>query len=86
MTSTKERILATSLELFNRLGERNVSTNHIAEALGISPGNLYYHYRNKGDIVFALFERYQATVEPFQHVPTDRPQTWQDKVGYLESI
>lgn len=86
MTSTKERILATSLELFNRLGERNVSTNHIAEALGISPGNLYYHYRNKGDIVFALFERYQATVEAFLQVPTDRPLTWQDKVGYFESI
>jgi AcrR family transcriptional regulator len=86
MTSTKERILATSLELFNRLGERNVTTNHIAEALGISPGNLYYHYRNKGDIVFALFERYQATVEAFLQVPADRPLTWQDKVGYFESI
>ena len=73
MTSTKERILATSLELFNRLGERNVTTNHIAEALGISPGNLYYHFRNKGDIVFALFERYQATVEAFLQVPPDRP-------------
>lgn len=86
MTSTKERILATSLELFNRLGERNVTTNHIAEALGISPGNLYYHFRNKGDIVFALFERYQATVEAFLQVPPDRPLTWQDKVGYFESI
>ena len=86
MGSTKERILATSLELFNRLGERNVTTNHIAEALGISPGNLYYHFRNKADIVFALFERYQATVEAFLQVPADRPLTWQDKVGYFESI
>ncbi|PKM21290.1 MAG: TetR family transcriptional regulator, partial [Gammaproteobacteria bacterium HGW-Gammaproteobacteria-14] len=86
MSSTKERILATSLELFNRLGERNVTTNHIAESLGISPGNLYYHYRNKGDIVFSLFERYQATVEAFLQVPPDRPLTWQDKVGYFESI
>jgi AcrR family transcriptional regulator len=86
MTSTRERILATSLELFNRQGERNVTTNHIAEALGISPGNLYYHFRNKGEIVKELFIRYQAMVEAFLQVPADRPLTWQDKVGYLESI
>lgn len=86
MTSTRECILATSLAMFNRDGERNVTTNHIAEALGISPGNLYYHFRNKGEIVRELFERYQATVEAFLSVPEDRPLTWQDKVGYLESI
>lgn len=86
MTSTRERILATSLELFNRHGERNVTTNHIAEALGISPGNLYYHFRNKAEIVFELFQRYQATVEAFLRVPEGRALTWQDKMGYLESI
>lgn len=86
MTSTRERILATSLELFNREGERNITTNHIAEALGISPGNLYYHFRNKSEIVKELFDRYQATVEAFLQVPQGRPLTWHDKVGYLEAI
>mgnify|MGYP006145082479 CR=1 FL=1 len=32
---TKDKILATSLRLFNERGERNVSTNHIAAELGI---------------------------------------------------
>lgn len=86
MTSTRDRILATSLELFNRDGERNVTTNHIAEALGISPGNLYYHFRNKAAIVKQLFFGYQQTVESFLQVPDDRPLTWQDKVGYFEAI
>lgn len=86
MTSTRERILETSLALFNRDGERNVTTNHIAEALGISPGNLYYHFRNKADIVFSLFERYEQIVTGFLSVPDDRPLTWEDKIGYFEAI
>jgi AcrR family transcriptional regulator len=54
---TKTRILDTALELFNERGAGTVTTNHIAEALGMSPGNLYYHYRNKAEIVRALFDR-----------------------------
>lgn len=72
MTSTKERILNTSLTLFNREGERNVTTNHIAEALGISPGNLYYHFRNKGTIVAALFERYSQHLLTLLEAPRGR--------------
>jgi AcrR family transcriptional regulator len=55
--TTRDRILDTALELFNEGGTAAVSTNHIAAALGISPGNLYYHFRNKEEIIRALFER-----------------------------
>lgn len=54
---TRERILATALRLFNEAGTAAISTNHIAEAMAISPGNLYYHFRNKEEIVRALFEQ-----------------------------
>lgn len=54
---TKSRILDAALALFNVQGTSNVTTNHIAEALGMSPGNLYYHYRNKAEIVRGLFGR-----------------------------
>jgi AcrR family transcriptional regulator len=57
MTDTKTRILDAALALFNARGSASVTTNHIAEALGMSPGNLYYHFRNKAEIVRGLFER-----------------------------
>ena len=80
---TKDRILLTSLKLFNEQGERNVSTNHIAAYLNISPGNLYYHFRNKNEIVYQLFLQYQAEVQSFMTLPQDGDITYEDKVHYL---
>ncbi|OGO33708.1 MAG: hypothetical protein A2W35_02065 [Chloroflexi bacterium RBG_16_57_11] len=54
---TKSAILDSALDLFNAQGTAEVTTNHIARDAGISPGNLYYHFRNKAEIIRALFER-----------------------------
>jgi len=54
---TKEKILVTSIELFNRHGVQAITTNHISKGLNISPGNLYFHYDNKEAILLELFKR-----------------------------
>ena len=56
---TAERILEVTLDLFNRFGEPNVSTTLISAELHISPGNLYYHYPAKDELINALFDRYE---------------------------
>jgi len=56
---TAQRILETGLDLFNRFGEPNVSTTLIASELGISPGNLYYHYPAKDALINRLHEAYE---------------------------
>ncbi len=71
---TKARILEAALELFNERGSTAVSTNHIAAAAGLSPGNLYYHFRNKEQIVRAIFARMNEEMERIWRVSADAPE------------
>jgi AcrR family transcriptional regulator len=75
---TRERILETSLALFNRLGEPHITTADIADEMNISPGNLYYHFRNKDDIIGELYAAYEATVVPLLTVPEEPPPGVED--------
>jgi AcrR family transcriptional regulator len=59
---TAERILEVSLDLFNRFGEPNVSTTLISAEMSISPGNLYYHYPAKDELINALFDKYERAL------------------------
>ena len=64
-TSRARAILDTAITLFNRHGVAHVSTNKIANAAGISSGNLHYHYRSKSDVLLAA---YRAVEEDLQSV------------------
>jgi len=55
--ATQFRILQAALELFNEHGSAAVSSNRIAERCGISKGNLQYHFKNKQEIIYAVFQQ-----------------------------
>ena len=83
---TKERILQLSLQLFNERGERSVTTNHIAAELNMSPGNLYYHFRNKSEIIKQLMEQYQGETLQMLALPDDRLLDANDKIRYFQVL
>jgi len=68
---TAERILEVTLALFNRFGEPNVSTTLISAELSISPGNLYYHYPAKDELINSLFTRYEEALNQLLHAADD---------------
>ena len=67
--ATKERIVDAAIHLWNRAGVGPVTTNHIAAHLEMSPGNLYYHFKNKEEIVRAAFERMSAEADEVWRIP-----------------
>ena len=83
--NTYNRILDAALKLFNEESERNTTTNHIASHLGISPGNLYYHFRGKDEIIIQLHRRYSSRMMAWIR-EADAPQTLSDVVDYLDGI
>ena len=57
---TKDKIISTSIKLFNLHGTKAISTNHIAKEMGISPGNLYYYFSSKSDIIRSIVNIFSA--------------------------
>ncbi|WP_055135753.1 TetR/AcrR family transcriptional regulator [Pseudomonas corrugata] len=83
---TRDRILECALHLFNEKGEPNVSTLEIANEMGISPGNLYYHFHGKEPLILGLFEHFQVELSPLLNPPADAQLAPEDYWLFLHLI
>ncbi|UCE30756.1 MAG: TetR family transcriptional regulator [Burkholderiales bacterium] len=83
---TRERILELSLRLYNEFGEPNVTTTVIADEMGISPGNLYYHFRNKDEITDCVFEQFESEIDRLLDAPRDRIANVEDAWLFLHLL
>ena len=83
---TRERILETALVLFNEFGEPNVTTQLISDEMGISPGNLYYHFHNKDEIIESLFADFERGIDETLAAPARRPPNVEDIWLFLHLI
>ena len=68
---TKDKIIATAIKLFNQHGTKAISTNHIAKEMGISPGNLYYHFRSKNDIIRSISDNFRNELGSILEIQLD---------------
>ncbi|MFD2935161.1 TetR family transcriptional regulator [Spirosoma flavum] len=62
---TKQRILNASVRLFNKYGIDAVRLQQIAEEIGISVGNLAYHFKTKDAIIESVYEQ---VLDEFTHI------------------
>ena len=85
-STTRYRILDVALREFNLFGEPNVTTSTLSARLDMSAGNLYYHYRNKDDIVAALLQRFDGESAQLMKFGGTRPDSIIALNDYLKAI
>ncbi len=83
---TRDRILHVSLLLFNEEGEAQQTAVDISNALGISPGNLYYHFKGKDAIIRALFDAFEEEMRVILRGSRGRVTSIEDNWVYLYII
>ena len=80
---TKDNIIATAIMLFNLHGTKAISTNHIAKEMGISPGNLYYHFSSKNDIIRSIANKFKSDLGSVFKIHLDTISDFSDNLTSL---
>ena len=77
---TKTRIMDVAIRMFSERGYEAVSIRDICGEVGIKESSLYYHFRNKQDILDSLFIRFEGHVNALLDI-LHSPDAWNDSRG-----
>jgi AcrR family transcriptional regulator len=80
---TRERILAAAIEVFARRGLHGARVADIAEAAGIAYGLVYHHFRNKEEILAAIYSERWAMYVDYLHELGATPSPFRDRLAKL---
>ena len=80
---TVEKILRVSLKLFQEKGYEATTIQDIVDALGMSKGAIYHHFKSKADIMDLLSERYYQNLSWF---PDPNCRQWPGKAPVCFSL
>ena len=69
--TNKNKIIKIAIKLFNAYGTKAITTNHIAKEAKISPGNLYYHFKNKIDIIRLILDNFNSDLDSIFNIQLD---------------
>jgi len=59
---TKNKIVAQAIDTYNQKGVANVTSRELAKQLGISHGNLEYHFPNKEALLLAIYRQMREEI------------------------
>ncbi|MCH2021950.1 MAG: TetR/AcrR family transcriptional regulator [Saprospiraceae bacterium] len=84
--NTKSLIVDTALKLFNKMGLSKVTLRTIAKDMGISQGNLNYHFKKRKDIIETLYFQLVCKMEQNFHSHSDEALTIKNFFNRMQEI
>lgn len=84
----RQEIMEAALQIFMEKGYLETRTQDIIDKVKISRGLLYYHFKNKEDILYCLIEKYsQPVIQRLAKISQDKKLTAKDKLRtFFEAI
>ncbi|MGH7896661.1 MAG: TetR/AcrR family transcriptional regulator [Candidatus Binatia bacterium] len=80
---SRREIVAVAIDCFSRHGYQGTSIDRIARAAGVTKGALYYHFKDKQDLLFGAFD---DRIGGFERVVIERITKLKDPVAALYAV